>query len=372
MDPLPTHLRRLLTRETLALGFSQVRVSRPTLTHASQALDQWLAAGHHGTMNWLERHRELRRSPQQLLPGTQVVISVSLPYHTEPISTRWQQLQQPEQGYIAQYALGDDYHRVVRQRLKQLAERLTQVYGPFQWRPFSDSAPLFEVEIGQQSGLGWRGKHTLLLQRQGSLFFLGELLCDLPLEPDPPGTDHCGSCRACLDICPTQAILAPYQLDARRCIAYLTIEHDGPIPESLRPLIGNRIYGCDDCQLICPWNRFATPALTLPFFARRHALQATTLSRLMAWTPSDFETFLQRSPIRRIGHIRWLRNIAIALGNGPPSSEAFQALALHHQHPAEQVRESVAWAWQRLHARRGTQPPPESQSRIRPIDATEN
>lgn len=364
-------LRNLLQREARSLGFTQLRISRPNLSNATQALDQWIAEGFHGSMSWLERHRELRNSPERLFPGTQIVISVSLPYHHESLASSWQQLRQSDHGYIAQYALGDDYHSLVRLRLKQLAERLTQHWGTFQWRPFSDSAPLFEVEIGQQAGLGWRGKHTLLLQREGSLFFLGELLCDLPLEPDPPTTEHCGSCRACLDICPTQAIRAPYQLDARRCIAYLTIEHDGPIPEALRTLIGNRIYGCDDCQLVCPWNRFSTPALTLPAFSRRDTLQQTELSQLMAWSAADFEQFLARSPIRRIGHGRWLRNLAIALGNGAPSASAFQALARQRQHPDEVVRESVEWAWQQLQTRRGTPPHQPSQSTMPPVDPLE-
>lgn len=349
-------LRNLLEREANALGFGDLRVSRPVLTQAGLDLQRWLKAGHHGTMAWLARHQELRIHPEQLWPGTQVVISVTLPYLTESVASAWHQLAEPEQGYVALYALGEDYHRLIRGRLRRLAERVASQWGPFCWRPFSDSAPLFEVEMGRQAGLGWRGKHTLLLQRQGSLFFLGELLCDLPLEPDPPINNHCGSCRACLDICPTQAIVAPYQLDARRCIAYLTIEHEGAIPEALRPLMGNRIYGCDDCQLICPWNRFAQPAITLSPFGRQAALQHRNLAELMGWDAQQFDTLLRHSPLHRIGHLRWLRNLAVALGNGPASPAAFAALASQRQHAHAMVREHVAWAWQQLQTRQGTPP----------------
>ena len=361
MDPSPPTLRTLLEREARTLGFSALRVSRPSLKEATQTWHHWIAAGQHGTMQWLERHAALRADPLLLQPGTQCVISVSLPYQTETVTQSLEQLTHPDQGYIALYALGEDYHRLVRQRLKQLALRIASLHGDFLWRPCSDSAPLFEVEIARQAGLGWRGKHTLLLQRQGSLFFLGELLCNLPLEPDPPDDDHCGTCHACLDLCPTRAIVAPYQLDARRCIAYLTIEHEGSIPVDLRPLIGNRIYGCDDCQLVCPWNRFATPACTLPDFGRRHDLQQLSLSALMGWSASEFETRLARSPIRRIGHARWLRNLAVALGNGPPHPEARDALSRHAHHPDPVVREHIAWAWQQWHDKAGT-PRPSDQS----------
>jgi len=247
-------------------------------------------------------------------------------------------------AYVSRYALGRDYHKVLRKLLQSLAEKIGAEIGEHRFRVFTDSAPVLEVELASKSGLGWRGKHTLLLNRQhGSWFFLGEIYTDLPLPVDAPATAHCGSCQACLDVCPTQAIVAPYTLDARRCISYLTIELKGSIPLDLRPLLGNRIYGCDDCQLACPWNRFAQTA-ALPDFGVRNGLDSAQLVDLFAWSETDFNERLAGSPIRRIGHERWLRNIAVALGNAPPSPEIQAALGTRLQHPSEPVREHVAWA----------------------------
>jgi epoxyqueuosine reductase len=253
-----------------------------------------------------------------------------------------------ERAFISRYALGRDYHKLLRSRLQKLANRITAEIGDFAYRAFTDSAPVMEVGLAQNSGLGWRGKHTLLLERDaGSYFFLGEIFTDLPLPPDPPVTDHCGTCRACLDACPTRAIVAPYRLDARLCISYLTIELKGTIPEPLRPLLGNRIYGCDDCQLACPWNR-AAPLTRESDFAPRHGLDQAALVELFAWEETDFNERLAGSPIRRIGFERWLRNIAVALGNAPRNDAVLSALRSRAGHPSELVREHVAWALRRL------------------------
>jgi epoxyqueuosine reductase len=253
----------------------------------------------------------------------------------------------PTHAVISRYALGRDYHKLLRARLQKLADHMSREIGSFGYRVFTDSAPVMEVELAKNAGLGWRGKHTLLLTREaGSWFFLGEIFVDLPLPADEPVSMHCGDCRACLDVCPTQAFIGPYQLDARRCISYLTIELKGSIPAELRPLIGNRIYGCDDCQLVCPWNRFA-PLTREADFAPRHGLDQATLVELFAWSESDFNDRLAGSPIRRIGHERWLRNIAVGLGNAPGSPEIRATLANRQDHPSALVREHVAWALQR-------------------------
>jgi epoxyqueuosine reductase len=250
----------------------------------------------------------------------------------------------PGLGYVSRYALGRDYHKVLRQRLQRLARRIEEFVGPFGYRAFTDSAPVLEKALAQQAGLGWIGKHTNLLTREsGSWFFLGELYSDLPLPADQPGTDHCGTCRACIDVCPTRAITAPYRLDARRCISYLTIELRGPIPEDLRGAIGNRIYGCDDCQLVCPWNRFAETS-PLPDFAVRNGLDAPELTRLFAWDQVEFLRRTEGTAIRRIGHERWLRNIAVALGNTPSAPEVVAALRSRELHASPLVREHVRWA----------------------------
>lgn len=330
----------------MALGFAAVAIARAEVGEAAPRLATWLAAGHHGEMDYMARHAELRTHPAMLVPGTVSVISAALDYWPEgaPVPAG-----QAARAWISRYALGRDYHRTLRQRLQKLADAITAAIGPFGYRVFSDSAPVCEVEFARQAGLGWEGKHTLLLSRQGSWRFLGEIYTDLALPPDPPQAAHCGSCNRCLRACPTGAIVAPYEVDARRCISYLTIELAGSIPEELRPLIGNRIYGCDDCQLYCPWNRFAHSGDA--DFAPRHGLDRATLVELFAWREEDFLSRLAGSPIRRIGHLRWLRNIAVALGNGPATPAALAALAAHREHPAPLVREHVAWALARLGGR---------------------
>lgn len=332
-----TALREEIRAAGRKLGFSAVGVARADPGPAIDHLRAWLAEGCHGEMDYMARHAELRAQPQQLHPGTLTVISVALDYLPQD-----QPMPPADVAAISRYAQGRDYHKVVRSRLQKLADAIAGIVGPFGYRVFSDSAPVMEVEFARQAGLGWRGKHTLLLSKQGSWRFLGEIYTDLPLPPDAPIEDHCGTCTACLDACPTAAIVAPYRVDARRCISYLTIELAGPIPEEFRPLIGNRIYGCDDCQLCCPWNRFAQ--LGDREFAPRHGLDSATLSELFAWTEDEFEKRLAGNPIRRIGHQRWLRNIAVALGNAPATPSVQAALALHADHPSALVREHVAWA----------------------------
>ncbi|MDE2259446.1 MAG: tRNA epoxyqueuosine(34) reductase QueG [Betaproteobacteria bacterium] len=345
----PQALKSLLIQEALALGFDSVRITRPDLRGASRRLEDWLAAGYHGEMDFMRQHAALRADPDALHPGTLCVISVCMPYLSTTLAEAEGTLSDSRRGYISRYALGRDYHKVLRARLQQLARTLEQQWGPFNYRVFTDSAPVLEVEIASQGGLGWRGKHTLLLRREsGSFFFLGEIYTDLPLPIDPPVGEHCGSCQSCIDICPTQAILGPYRLDAQRCISYLTIELKGSIPEPLRPLIGNRIYGCDDCQLVCPWNRFAQQS-PIPDFAPRATLQSDQLVALFSWEEAQFNDRLAGSPIRRIGYERWLRNIAVALGNGPPAHPAaVAALTQRQNHPSALVREHVNWALRRL------------------------
>ncbi len=346
------------------LGFSQIGVAGVDLSSSEQGLSAWLARGFHGDMGYMAAHGLKRARPAELVPGTVSVITVRMDYLPASTTPGWQaiefdRLTRPAEGIVSVYARGRDYHKVLRKRLQHLSDRIAQELGPFGHRVFTDSAPVLEAELAARSGQGWRGKHTLLLSREaGSMFFLGEIYVDLALPLSEPVTEHCGSCSACIDICPTQAIVAPQQLDARRCISYLTIEHAGPIPLELRPLIGNRIYGCDDCQLICPWNKFAQRS-ALPDFDERQGLVGSQLATLFAWTEEDFLRFTEGSPIRRIGHERWLRNIAVAMGNalraGADSAggkaqrdgqdaELLQALALRASHPSVLVREHVAWA----------------------------
>ena len=309
------------------LGFSQIGVAPVDLSSAEPGLLAWLAAGHHGSMDYMQRHGLMRARPAELMPGTLSVITARMNYlpsgsSDDLISRELARLQQPGEAVISVYARGRDYHKVMRQRLQQLAHKLQEVTGPLGHRVFTDSAPVLEAELAVKSGLGWRGKHTLVLQREaGSFFFLGEIFVDMALTPSEPVSDHCGSCNACISACPTQAIVAPYQLDARRCISYLTIEHDGPIPLELRALMGNRIYGCDDCQLVCPWNKFAQRS-ALPNFDERHGLGAAQLVHLMQWDEATFLRMTEGSAIRRIGHVRWLRNVAIAIGNALRSEVA--------------------------------------------------
>ncbi len=302
-------------------------------------------------MAYMETHGVRRARPSELVPGTVSVITARMDY-LPATPEGWQavefaRLQRPREGIVSLYARGRDYHKVLRARLQKLADRIAQEVGPFGHRVFTDSAPVLEVELASRSGQGWRGRHTLVLDRDGgSMFFLGEICVDFALPPTEPVSDHCGSCSACLDVCPTGAIVAPYRLDARRCISYLTIEHHGAIPEELRPLLANRIYGCDDCQLACPWNKFARPA-TLPDFAPRDGLVGAPLTALFAWSEEEFLRRTEGSPIRRIGHERWLRNIAVALGNAlraGEDSDIRAALASRLDHPSALVREHVAWA----------------------------
>jgi len=333
------------------LGFAATRIASPVIPHAEAGLLAWLQAGCHGEMDYMARHGAKRARPQELLPGTRAVIVARmnyLPHAADAAET----LGDGRRAYVSRYALGRDYHKLLRARLQKLAERLVAEAGPSGYRVFVDSAPVMEAELAARAGLGWRGKHTLLLDRDvGSWFFLGEIFTDLPLPPDAPATDHCGSCRACLDACPTGAILEPGHLDARRCISYLTIELKGGIPETLRPAIGNRIYGCDDCQLCCPWNRFAPHAAERDFVPR-HGLDVATLVELFSWSKSVFAERLAGSAIHRIGHERWLRNLAVALGNAPTSPDIVAALESRRDDESQVVREHVQWALAR-HCPRG-------------------
>ncbi len=377
-----------------SLGFAEIGVSTIDLSHTQQALLDWLDKGFHGEMNYMKRHGLLRTRPEELVPGTISVITARMNYlspqaiahdprahfsdnseqeHHQDlerptqalplapnqegvnwIQAEWAQIHDPEKAYVSLYARGKDYHKSVKKRLEQLAQLINSEVASLGYRVFCDSAPVMEVALGERSGLGWRGKHTLLLNRQaGSMFFLGEIFINVDLLDQAPKAKedgHCGSCTACIDVCPTQAIVAPYQLDARKCISYLTIEHPGSIDVALRPLMGNRIYGCDDCQLICPWNKFAKSTEVLEFKSRE-ALTDPTLLSLWQWSEEDFLHHTQASAIRRIGHERWLRNIAIALGNAlanatePELKQALKAaLGLRLEHPSEMVREHVRWA----------------------------
>jgi epoxyqueuosine reductase len=334
------------------LGFSQIGVAGVDLSSAEPGLLQWLAQGFHGEMHYMQAHGLKRARPAELVPGTVSVITARMDYLPRQTGDGWQavewdRLQRPEEGVVSLYARGRDYHKVLRNRLQKLAERIAQEIGPFGHRAFTDSAPVLEAELASRSGQGWRGKHTLVLSREaGSMFFLGEIYVDLALEPTVPVTAHCGSCTSCIDACPTGAIVAPHRVDARRCISYLTIEHAGSIPEEMRPLMANRIYGCDDCQLACPWNKFAQPS-ALPDFDARAGLAGTQLVHFLAWDEATFLRVTEGSPIRRIGHARWLRNVAVALGNawretGHPEIRA--ALQGRADHPDPMVAEHVAWA----------------------------
>lgn len=366
------------------LGFSQIGVAGVDLSSAEPGLVQWLAEGFHGDMHYMQAHGLKRARPAELVPGTVSVITARMDYlprrtlergtgADDGIDTNtnadadadadsravtrtgrggWQaaelaRLDRPAEGIVSVYARGRDYHKVLRARLQKLADRIAEAVGPFGHRVFTDSAPVLEAELARRSGQGWRGKHTLVLHREaGSMFFLGEIFVDLALPPSEPVTAHCGACRACIDVCPTQAIVAPHRVDARRCISYLTIEHAGAIPEAMRPLMGNRVYGCDDCQLACPWNKFARPA-AVPDFDERPALAGRPLAEWFAWDEATFLRCTEGGPIRRIGHERWLRNVAVALGNAlratrDPALRA--ALIARADDPSALVREHVAWA----------------------------
>ncbi|MES2283453.1 MAG: tRNA epoxyqueuosine(34) reductase QueG [Pseudomonadota bacterium] len=346
------------------LGFSQIGIADVDLSSAEPGLSAWLAAGFHGDMHYMASHGLKRARPAELIPGTVSVITARMDYLPASAPTQagqWQALEfsrldRPSEAIVSVYARGRDYHKVMRNRLQKLGERISAHMGSLGHRAFTDSAPVLEAELAARSGQGWRGKHTLLLNREaGSMFFLGEIYVDLALPHSEPVTPHCGSCTSCMDICPTQAIIAPHKLDARRCISYLTIEHEGPIPLELRPLMGNRIYGCDDCQLICPWNKFAQRS-ALPDFDERQGLTGQQLVTLFAWTEAEFLGFTEGSAIRRIGHERWLRNIAVAMGNAlrhtdlqasPNDSNAASirsALLEKLDSATSLVREHIEWA----------------------------
>ncbi|MBO9874110.1 MULTISPECIES: tRNA epoxyqueuosine(34) reductase QueG [Xanthomonas] len=325
-------------------GFQRCGIAGIELQQDEAHLRDWLEQGLYGTMHWMAQHGDKRSRPAELIPGTLRVISVGLDYGRNDDDSAWDTLHDGERAYVARYALGRDYHKLMRNRLQKLADRIQDEIGPFGHRVFVDSAPVLERALARDAGLGWIGKHTCLIDRNGgSWFFLGEIYVDLPLPIDPPASAHCGTCTRCIDVCPTQAIVAPYRLDARRCIAYLTIEHDGAIPEELRPAIGNRIFGCDDCQLICPWNKFAKRS-DEPDFRARNDLDKATLAQLFAWEEDEFLRRTEGSAIRRSGHERWLRNLAVALGNAPTTPQVLTALGARAQHPSPLVREHVQWA----------------------------
>ena len=338
-------IRSQLEQWAQELGFQQVGITGIDLAQHEGYLQKWLDAGYQGDMHYMTRHGLKRARPAELIPGTCTVLTLRMDYFPESAADPEVLLTQSDRAYISRYALGRDYHKLMRQRLARLAKRIEAELGSGQYRAFVDSAPVLERALAEQAGMGWIAKNTMLInERAGSWFFLGEIYTDIPFNTDAPKTEkHCGSCTACLDICPTQAFVAPHVLDARKCISYLTIEHPGSIDPALRPLMGNRIYGCDDCQLVCPWNKFSQPTHE-PDFAPRHNLDNETLAQLFAWTDHEFETRLQGSPIRRIGYERWLRNIAIALGNATKTIEVVDALSKRRDHPSPLVREHVAWA----------------------------
>ena len=346
-------LARTIKQWGAELGFADVRIADVDLAHLEAGLQAWLDAGCHGEMDYMASHGMKRARPAELVPGTVRAIVARMDYLPQQGGEDWRarerlRQQDPGAAVVSVYARGRDYHKVLRNRLQQLAEKVKAAVGELGYRVFTDSAPVMELPLAEKAGLGWRGKHTLLLSRgAGSTFFIGEILVDLPLPVDPPTGAHCGQCQACIDVCPTQAILGPGKLDARRCISYLTIELKGSIPEELRPLIGNRIYGCDDCQLACPWNKFAQRA-QLPDFDERNGLGDAGMVELFGWEEEEFNRRMEGSPIRRIGHERWLRNLAVGLGNaagerrGDPMIVA--ALQARSAHPSGMVREHVAWA----------------------------
>ena len=326
------------------LGFQDIGFTGVNLHEHEAYLEKWLQAGYHGTMDWMDRHGSKRSRPSELVPGTCTVISCRMDYLPEAADA-WEILENSEKGFVSRYALGRDYHKLIRSRLAKLAERIRDELACGTFRAFVDSAPVLERAVAEQSGLGWIAKNTMLINESaGSYFFLGEIYTDIPFMPsDPKEEKHCGSCSACMVACPTDAFVAPFVLDARRCISYLTIEHKGSIDETLRPKMGNRIYGCDDCQLVCPWNKFATTSPE-PDFAPREGLDQADLVTLFAWTEKEFEERLQGSPIRRIGHERWLRNIAVALGNAETTQEIVNALRSKQDTSSPLVKEHIAWA----------------------------
>ena len=325
------------------LGFQAVGIADTDLSAAQGRLAEWLGLGWHGEMDYMARHAALRAQPAELVPGTVRVIACRMDYLADLPAGLAEEVGDRARACVARYARGRDYHKLMRSRLQKLCDRIADRAGSFRYRAFADSAPVMEVELAARAGIGWRGKHTLLLDREGSWFFLGEIYCDLPIACDSETENHCGTCERCIDVCPTRAIVGPYQLDARRCISYLTIEHKSAIPEELRPLIGNRVYGCDDCQLVCPWNGFASVSKEEDFQVR-NGLDRASLVELFGWTEADFDERLRGSPIRRIGYERWLRNLAVGLGNAPFSPEIVEALNKQKDHSSGLVREHVHWA----------------------------
>jgi epoxyqueuosine reductase len=341
--PDPAAIAARLKALAFDAGFQRCGISGVDLGADEAHLRDWLAQGLYGSMDWMARHGDMRARPPELVPGTVRVLSVGLDYGRDA-DEAWANLRDGERAYVARYALGRDYHKLMRQRLQRLADAVAAEIGPFGHRVFVDSAPVLERALARDAGLGWIGKHTCLIDSDGgSWFFLGEIYLDLPLPVDPPASAHCGTCTRCIDVCPTQAIVAPYRLDARRCIAYLTIEHEGAIDEELRPLIGNRIFGCDDCQLACPWNKFAARS-DEPDFRVRNNLDQASLAELFAWTEAEFLQRSEGSAIRRSGYGRWLRNLAIALGNAPSTPATLAALESRRDCEDAMVREHVAWA----------------------------
>ena len=328
------------------LGFQAVGIADTDLSEAGDRLAEWLGLGWHGEMDYMARHASLRAQPAALHAGTLRVISCRMDYLESAPAPLDEELADRTRAYVARYARGRDYHKVLRGRLQKLCDRIEASVGPFGYRVFSDSAPVMEVELAARAGIGWRGKHTLLLDREGSWFFLGDIYCDLPLVADAAAESHCGTCERCIDACPTRAIVAPYRLDARRCISYLTIEHKSAIPEELRPLIGNRVYGCDDCQLACPWNGFARLSAEDDFRVR-NGLDRASLVELFGWTEEEFDARLRGSPIRRIGYERWLRNLAVGLGNAATSPEVVSALRSRMNSSSGLVKEHVVWSLRR-------------------------
>ena len=328
------------------LGFDHIGISDTNLAEHEVYLMNWLQSGMQGEMDYMHKHGTKRSRPDELLPGTVRIISVRMNYLPPDAQEPMEVLENASLAYISRYALGRDYHKVMRKRLQKLASRIEQQVGSFGYRAFVDSAPVLEKALAHKAGLGWVGKHTNLLSEDaGSWFFLGELFTNLPLPVDHPSSSHCGTCEACIDICPTQAIIAPYKLDARKCISYLTIEHKTSIPIEYRKPMGNRIYGCDDCQLVCPWNKFSKKS-PLADFAQRHELDANNLVDLFLWSEEDFLHFTEGSAIRRIGYQQWLRNVAVALGNAPSVPEVIDALVERQDDCSELVREHVQWALQ--------------------------
>jgi len=346
----PDEVKRELVERAAALGFAAIGVTSIEIPEDERHLLNWLAEGFHGEMDYMSRHGVMRSRPQQLAPGTVRVVSARMDYWPGDSASPEAVLADPTLGYVSRYALGRDYHKILRRALATLASQLAERIGPFGYRVCVDSAPVLEKAHARNAGLGWIGKHTNLIARDaGSYFFLGEILTDLPLPTDEPAGAHCGTCAACIPACPTGAIVAPYRLDARRCISYLTIEHHSAIPVELRAAIGNRIFGCDDCQLVCPWNKFARAAAH-PDFKVRHNLDATELTQLFRWTETEWEERMRGSAIHRLGYERFSRNVAVALGNAPASSEVIRALEERSGDASPLVREHVAWALTRQRA----------------------